>query len=442
MRGLVVGAFVALLCVPVAAQGAPGDPPCPPGAAPNPSGLVCVFADKTQTSVHAMTGSPGVQDPWLTQALELQHRLGDALPWTDAMWVGTHNSFNTIANSPPSLSNTDSNQHISLVDQLSLGIRGIEIDVHWMLNRVVVCHARPPSELNAGCSTERDLTAELQPITEWVRAHPHDVLLLYLEDNIKDPAGYAAAAKAIAGTLGDSVYTPQGSASCPTQLLPLSLTRQTVIDAGKQVVIMSGCDASGASGPGTWNSTVFDDSIRAEEGNPQFANCESSSVHLQDYGTKLVRFYEDSTFVSAAAAGGDPGHRLTVDEISQMVTCGVNLFGLDQVDPSDPRLGAMVWSWATNEPSIGGCALDDGRFHAAPCGDNHPYACALGSGWQVTQAVGPQADGAAACAAEFPGSVFAVPGSGAHAARLRAVEHGAVWLAYTSNSNGWSGAAA
>src|SRR5438270_426680 len=88
--------------------------------------------------------------------------------------------------------------------------------------------------------------------------------------------------------------------------------------------------ASGASGAGSWNSTVFDDSIRAEEGNPKFANCESDSVHLQDYGAKLVRFYEDSTFVSAAVAGGDPGYRLTVAELGEMVTCGVNLFGLDQ----------------------------------------------------------------------------------------------------------------
>src|SRR4051795_11419238 len=136
MRAFVVGVFVTLMCVPIAAHAAPGDPPCPPGAAPNPSGLVCVFADKTHTSAGAMTTTPAAQDPWLTNALELQHRLGDALPWTDAMWVGTPNSFTPSRNSPPSLSNTDSNQHISLVDQMSIGIRGVEIDVHWMLNRV------------------------------------------------------------------------------------------------------------------------------------------------------------------------------------------------------------------------------------------------------------------------------------------------------------------
>ena len=439
MRGLVVGCLVALLCTPIAARGAPGDPPCPSGAAPNPSGLVCVFVDHTKIGVQTITTDPAPQDPWLTNAVELQHRLGDALPWTDAMWVGTHNSFNTISNTPPSLSNTDSNQHLSLVDQLDIGIRGLEIDVHWMLNRVVVCHGLDPSQLNGGCSTERDLAAELQPVVEWVDAHPDDVLLLYLEDNIKDSVGYATAAQAIDATLGSRVFRPDGG-GCPP--LPLSLSRQAVRDHGNSVVIMSGCDASGGE---TWNSTVFDDSVRVEDGNPNFADCVSDSVHLEDYNdpTKLVRFYEDSTFVSAAAAGGDPGHRLTVAEIGEMVTCGVNLFGLDQVDPSDPRLAAMVWSWAPNEPSGAGvCAVDDGRFHTAPCGDGHPFACVLGSEWFVTQVVGPQSDGAAACAAEFTGSTFAVPGSGAHAARLRAAERGAVWLAYTADSSGWSGAAA
>ena len=435
-----VGLLVALLGVPLlaSAHAAPGDPPCPPGSSPDPSGLACVLTDKTQTGVQSMTGEPAPQDPWLTQALELQHRLGDALPWTDAMWVGTHNSFNTIANSPPSLSNTDSNQHLSLVNQLDLGIRGIEIDVHWLLNRAVVCHGRPPSELNAGCTTERDLEAELTPVAEWVQAHPGDVLLLYLEDNIEDPAGYEAAAKAIAATVGPYLFTPTSGASCP--LLPLSLSRQAVLDAGKQVVIMSGCDASGA---GAWNSTVFDDSVRAEDGNPEFANCESPSVHADDYGTKLVRFYEDSTFVSAAAAGGDPGHRLTADEIAEMVTCGVNLFGLDQVDPSDPRLAAMVWSWATNEPiAAAACATDSGRFRTAPCRDKHPYACVSGGDWFITRAVGPQDRGAKACAKEFPGSTFAVPGSGAHAAALRAIESTAVWIAYTNSGDGWRGVAA
>jgi len=471
MRRWAVLTIVGLLAaLPVTAHAAAGDPPCPPGSSPDPSGLACVLANKATTGVTAQTsggqteGAVAQQESsWLGQALELQHHLGDALPWRDAMWVGTHNSFNTVANVPPSLSNTDSNQHVSLVDQLRLGVRGIEVDVHWApsvwaggANAPVVCHGRPPSELNIGCSDERLLPDELKPVGDWLRLPEHrsDVVLLYLEDNIDDVAGFEASAAAIKDTIGDLVYTPPTDAPCA--LLPLSLRRADVIAAGKQIVIMSGCGGA-AAGATSWRSTVFDDSVRAEEGNPDFAGypaCTSPSVVAGDYGTKLVRFYEDSTFVSAAVSGGDPGHRLTVSTIRDMVRCGVNLFGLDQLDPSDPRLDAMVWSWAPNEPlssSAGTCAFDgsDGRFHARGCKQAKvPFACVVPATgeWFVTARTGVQSDGAKACARERSGAHFAVPGSGAHAQQLVDAKAAAgatdVWLAYSVVSGEWKGVGA
>ncbi|MEY2448719.1 MAG: hypothetical protein QOH79_2195 [Acidimicrobiaceae bacterium] len=461
MRRLAVVVMVGMLgALSVTAHAESGDPPCPPGQTPDPGGLVCVYVDKTTTAVDAQTQQAQTEQAvaaqessWLGSALELQHRLGDALPLWDAMWVGTHNSFNTAANTPLSLSNNDSNQHVSLVDQLRLGVRGIEVDVHWNPSpwangayAPVVCHARPTSEKNAGCTFERLLDDELAPVRTWVDQHPGDVVLLYLEDHLDDPAGFDTATQMIDDTLGDRIYKPAAGEECP--LLPMSLRRADVLAAGKQVVIMSGC------GSGAWNSTVFDDSVRSEEGNPEFAGypaCTSPSVKIGDYGTKLVRFYEDSTFVSAAVAGGDPGHRLTVAEIRDMVRCGVNLFGLDQVDPSDPRLEAMVWSWAPNEPSssrAGACAFSgsDDRFHAGACDKGRlRFACvnrATGE-WSVTARSGRMRDGFKTCQREHPGSVFAVPGSGNHAQRLADAKASAgatdVWLAYGVVNGAWRG---
>jgi hypothetical protein len=218
---------------------------------------------------------------------------------------------------------------------------------------------------------------------------------------------------------------------------------------------MSGCGGASTSAS-LWRSTVFDDSVRAEEGNPDFAGypaCTSPSVGLDAYGTKLVRFYEDSTFVSAAASGGDPGHRMTVDEIRDMVRCGVNLFGLDQLDPSDPRLDAMVWSWAPNEPSTsaaGTCARSgaDERFHAAACGSRVlRFACVDGNGgWFVSSTSGLPSAGQAACAHDVAGARFAVPGSGAHAQRLADAKSAAgvtdVWVGYAVGAGGWRSQAA
>ena len=273
-------------------------------------------------------------------------------------------------------------------------------------------------------------------------------MLLYIEDAIDEPAGYDAAAQAIKQTIGDLVYKPPAGVPCPK--LPLTLRRADVLAAGKQVVIMSGC----GSGSTAWGSRVFDDSVRSEEGNPDFAGypaCTSPSVRAADYGTKLVRFFEDSTFVSTAVAGGDPGQRFTPLELTDMVRCGVNLFGLDQVDPSDPRLEAMVWSWARGEPVAsdpGSCAVDgaDSRFHSVPCDQGaRSFACVdRASGvWSVTRAAGAPGDGVAVCEQEHPGSDFAVPGSGAHAQRLREAKASAgiteVWLAYQAGAGGWLG---
>jgi hypothetical protein len=412
-----------------------------------------VFVDKNTTAVNAQTQPSPPQDAWLTQALESQHHLGDALELRDAMWVGTHNSFNTVSNSPPSISNNDSNQHVSLVKQLEVGVRGIEVDVHWNpslwangAKAPVVCHARPTSEQNAGCTYERLLADELRPVGDWLRLNRRDVVLLYIEDALDDPAAFDAAATAIHDTIGDLVYSPppRPPGGPPCALLPLDLKRAEVLAEGKQVVIMSGC------GSAAWNATVFNDAVRAEEGNPKFdvKTCESGSVKLPAYGSTLVRFFEDSTFLSTAVAGGDPGYRMTVDGIGAMVRCGVNLFGLDQVDPSDQRLEAMVWSWAPKEPSsnAGMCAtMDgaDGRFHATSCGTALPYACVDGATWFVTTTTGPQGDGTTACSAEHPGSTFAVPGSGAHAQSLRKAKGGVsdVWLAFAHDAatSTWKG---
>jgi hypothetical protein len=297
------------------------------------------------------------------------------------------------------------------------------------------------------------LPDELKPVGDWLRQPDHsgDVILLYLEDHLDEAAAFDSAAKAINDTIGDLVYKPPAGEGCP--LLPLALHRADVLAAGKQVVVMSGCGPASTS---SWKSTVFDDSVRSEEGNPEFAGypaCTSPSVTIGDYGTKLVRFYEDSTFVSAAAAQGDPGHRLTVAGIRDMVRCGVNLFGLDQVNPSDPRLEAMVWSWAANEPITsdpGMCAFDgaDGRFHSSACkGVRMRFACVDPSTgtWSVTKRAGTQHDGFKTCQREHPGSVFAVPGSGNHAQRLIDAKTAAgvtdVWVAYAVLHGAWKGLA-
>ena len=58
---------------------------------------------------------------WVRDALADQYELGSTLPLRDAPWVGTHNSFNSTGEMGPTLSAQDSNQRITLVEQLDAG---------------------------------------------------------------------------------------------------------------------------------------------------------------------------------------------------------------------------------------------------------------------------------------------------------------------------------
>ena len=79
----------------------------------------------------------------------------------DAPWPGTHNSFNSNAEMGAALSAKDSNQQLTLVDQLRLGVRSLELDVHYWLGRPTVCHAQSNHE---GCTIEKPLAEVLPPI--------------------------------------------------------------------------------------------------------------------------------------------------------------------------------------------------------------------------------------------------------------------------------------
>jgi hypothetical protein len=72
---------------------------------------------------------------------------------------------------------------------------------------------------------------------------------------------------------------------------------------------------------------------------------------------------------------------LTETDARRMVQCGVNLIGFDQLTPEDPRLAAIVWSWAPGWPRVDGSGGDcvangsDGRWRTASCNDKRRVAC-------------------------------------------------------------------
>ena len=375
---------------------------------------------------------------WVHRALGLQRRLDDGVPLLEALMPHTHNSFNAPAYAP-TVSNLDPNQLYTVTDQLRMDMRGIELDLHWHLGRLVVCHGQPvaagPVVVHAGCSVDRGLPDFLAELRRWLDAPANgsEVLLLYLENNLDGvPAAHDVAAAAVESALGGLVLRPPANQPCAP--MPLAMSRDADTRAsGARVLIVGNC------GPGAWGSWVYERGPQWDESSsawgedyPADADCAAERAAV-GYDTHWIRRYEDSTWLSAITGGGSS---VNVEEMGRMVRCGVNMPGFDQLRPDDPRLAALVWSWAPNEPAVAGCAYQgaDGRFRSGPCAPPRAFACRTVDGaWAVTATTGPWSAGPDACAAAIPGSSFAVPANGWQNRLLReAAPAGAeVWLAYS-----------
>ena len=159
----------------------------------------------------------------------------------------------------------------------------------------------------------------------------------------------------------------------------------------------------------------------------------------------MVRYFEDSTKVTAGgsvvgATTRDDG--ITPATAAAMARCGVDLLGLDQLTVGDPRLDALVWSWAPGEPASGDCAVQraDARWEAGACSGRHRAACRAADGsWRLTPRPESRLNAAPACAAQS--AVFAAPRTGYEGQLLRVAMEAAgaseTWLGLTRTGESW-----
>lgn len=387
------------------------------------------------------------------RALELQYELGSSVPMRNAPWVGTHNSFNSQAEMGPTLSVQDSNQMIDITAQLDAGIRSLELDVHRFPDvegaEPRVCHARGHDQGHFGCTFEKYLTDVLAEIGAWLRepGHRDQVLLLYLEDHLDDETGYADGAEAVTQNLGDLLYAPPAG-GCTE--LPQALTRDEIRAAGKQVVIVSDCGVGSA-----WPTVAFNWDSHVESrpfDYEAFPAC-GPDYDRATYDSVIVRYYEDSTQLTATA--GTPDDGITPATAREMARCGVDLIGLDQLTGTDdPRLEALVWSWAPGSPRPPGdvegrrCAsqvvnpgIPFGGWRDQRCAQRRRPACLRSSGtWLVPRRSVPQPDAARVCRRRS--ARLATPRTGFEAQQLRfAMEAAATpraWLSLRREPGGWA----
>jgi hypothetical protein len=387
---------------------------------------------------------------WVARALGLQARLSEALPLRDDPIPHTHNSFNAPQHGP-SLTTSDPNQRYTMTDQLRMGIRSLELDVHWLAHpdaladggfAPVLCHGQTehigPLSIHVGCTVDGSLDDGLAEIAAFLNApgNEREVLLLYLQNELDgNPAGHAATVALLEEHLGPLVARPDGATPGACADLPIERSRADLLASGRRVLLVGNC------GPGSWSSWVFQRGDGWNErsnaaGYP--ADC-SADRAARAYDDRLIRVTEDTTWLSALIASPAP---ISEDEVRSMVRCGVELIGLDRVGPADPRLAALVWSWAPDEPSAAGpCAAwrTDARFRAAACSERHRAVCRTDSGeWLVPEPAVAWGEAFATCTAV--GAAFAVPRNGWENEQLRvaAPTDTELWLDYGKTSEAWT----
>jgi hypothetical protein len=405
--------------------------------------LAAVAAAALSLALVGPAAAASPQSAWVNRALELQYRLGDDVAMRDAPWIGTHNSFNSVTEMGLTTSTGDPNQQMAIVEQLDSDVRALELDVHWTASpstgalAPVVCHALPN---HFPCSTEKTLGPVLEEIGGWLREAPHseEVLFLYLEDHLDNQSGYDTAAAILQEKLGDLIYAPTAGLGC--QQLPLGLTRDQMLAAGKRVIVVgnSPCGVGSA-----WPSLVFDWQSHLETQLASFSDfpiCGDDYTRAQ-YESTQIRYFEDGR----PSQAGKP--RITPAIAAEMARCGVDLLGLDQLAPQDPRLEALVWSWAKGQPGKGTCAVQSARagtlttpWKTLPCGKPRRPACRAGKRWLLGREAVPENRAGAVCKARK--ARFAVPRTGYEAQllreRMRGARVGQAWLGYVKRKGVWT----
>ena len=338
---------------------------------------------------------------WIEKALKLQRAIDLHAPLNEATFIGTHNSYNSkyYANSARYI---DPNQLLSITDQLETGIRSLEFDVHWTTNKnllkdLLLCHA---GSNHIGCSLfDRKVIEGLEELRNWLKENPNEIVLLYIDRYLNGHEPRFAAL--LDQYLGQYIYQPSvlrkpNDKSKGCIAIPSHLTKATILDAGKQLIIVAKrCDGQNPryeeqdQFKQIWNDYVFA-GIGDIPSKPYtfidatvthftaYPDCGKTKIFYPDLNhTSLWRIYEDRTLGGSIQT---PQKKLEADGMHELMKCGINWPTMDKLEKNDARLQAAIWSWAPFYPKEGNgsCVIykKDEGFKNMPCTQTKAgYAC-------------------------------------------------------------------
>ncbi|WP_444901875.1 phosphatidylinositol-specific phospholipase C domain-containing protein [Microbulbifer sp. SSSA007] len=361
------------------------------------------------------------QNSWTGKALDLQRKIDNHTPMSENNILGTHNTYNSevyrACNFSVGCRYLDPQQEYSIKDQLRMGARFIELDVHWTAKmeslfsypkRLLLCHGL--------CSlNDKYATEGFNEVRAWLEdsANQDEVIILYIEDH--SDGRHQDLYNQINSRFGDRIYYSGGCKSIPN-----TLTKNQVLAEGKQVILWKDGGCSG--------------------------NSDMQNMAFTGLG-EIGRVWEDSTTIGTIGEIFNGGiKRITANDVREGFALGRNIINLDNMNTTDGRIAAAIWSWDQSEPNNlnnEDCAMQwgNGRWNDANCSNQYSFACKnMNNGsWLVSASIGPWSHGANICQSLGSEYVFEVPTNSQDNQALKAAKEATgydkVWVNYQDQAN-------
>jgi hypothetical protein len=339
-------------------------------------------------------------DPWIKNSLTYQRQLQMPDKFIYFQMPGTHNSaineadgygiekyFISALLDGRSMDEGDDLgegvcQYLSILDQLRIGVRHIEVDIWWdaLVKETVVCHTPVPvppivKRINdhakaanltlewdpkkMSCmGTKRLFPDVLKEIASWMNEpeNANEFVIIYYDTKFYlTPDHVAQANSEMNEIFGNRIWKVKDG-----NILDYTLD-EIINKKGKRILFENQKDCWGTSSKPRDDQVVFYPVLWTHQysagGFQEFPNCTIEN-DADWYGKEFVRAFDQDLSTEAA------------------VRCGSTVVSPDYINPDD--LKSWVWSWDYGEPkSADGCTAmsPSGRWMTLPCDTALPYAC-------------------------------------------------------------------
>ncbi|CAI5719384.1 unnamed protein product [Hyaloperonospora brassicae] len=355
--------------------------------------------DKSVCSRVCDRGSVIVPD-WLESTLAYQRNLAFSGPICLAQLPASHNSAITLADgfgNRDQLFNKNldadkpwsylltNNQVLSLTDQLDIGIRFVEIDVHFFLNDVRNGHCgalKMPTVIESietlgktlgnygvfswgaellGCfpsisgikASEQPMTQDsLDEVKAWIKAHPTEFVVVYMD------TGHDMTRLDKLGAMDTLLIDTFGDLLVPTKALD-KLAKDEWTGGSIKGFVKAGYRVLALANSKTASAYKLHDMCTSQDLKVEHVDDMPDRKRQIDgltvySGTSWIRTWgEQLRYISLSATGKFTRELpvfLNAESIPKFLRWNINLIALDNVDVA--KMAAYVWSWAINEPSI------------------------------------------------------------------------------------------